>query len=820
MTISIGDAYISGSAGTVQYSGLTSETNWVDLVDELMELERFHVNRLNSWKQEWSNKITALQGLDSRLLILESKAGDINTQTEFYSRTSASSDEEVVTVTNTASAVPGAHTVIVGSNVPHRLACQGWPDSNTTSIGDRGGDFIIGVGTQGTITIADANLDPSTTLENLRDLINNDAENTGEKAVTASILHDGSTANPYRLVITANNGGPEYEIAILGNPTNLNFHRNDISPADTGNLTATTTATISTLGSFTEDKTVLGSSGCRTYTFTGPASEQIVGSGNWTISWSGDNGGGSGAVDLGSEYTPGDTIEIEDGILIQFSNGIFEGGSRTFTVNAHSADIDDPVNGTWGGTSSVNSDGNYVGSTSKTFRFTISEGGTKTVGTDAFDVTWTDGEGNSGTINVTPTSYTDLTVSQGLKISFEEGTVQGGDTFSVDVFSPTIQAAAASGLAQVEVETHSGFVDEGTSYVTTTSGTFSYTYGGVTRTLSVPANSTLAGLRDLINSDTDNPGVTALIINDGSGLSTAYHLQLYGNDSGAAYSIEGISHTLDNFAKDGTTGFGFSEIQSAQNAMIKVDGYPQESSEYIQRESNSISDLITGVTLGLAGTGTATISVINDTAAIMEKIGDFVASINSVLDYIKSMTAYDEEGEGENNGIMIGNYAFQIVQQRLNDILSSQVPGLTGGMDTYTHLGQIGIASNPDEDGKWEIDQIALSTAVANDLQGVSRLFTMDETRETNGIAELIRAETDSLTEAYTEASPGIVSVLVHNYGEIIEGIDDKIEREERRLALVENRLNTRYSQLETLLGELQGQESFLTSMLDTLSNK
>jgi len=818
MTISIGDAYISGSAGTVQYSGLTSDTNWVDLVDELMELERFQVNRLNSWKQEWSDKITALQGLDSRLLILESKAGEMNAESEFYSRTSSSSDQEVVTVTNTAYAVPGAHTLIVGSNVPHRLGCQGWPDSNTTSIGDRGGDFVISVGTQGTITIADGDLNASTTLENLRDLINNDAENTGEKAVTASILHDGSAGNPYRLVITANNGGPDYEIAILRNPTNLNFHPNDISPADTDNLTATTTTTISTLGSFTEDKSALGSTGCRSYTFTGPASQQTVGSGDWTITWSGDNGGGSGSIDLGSVYTPGDTIEIEDGILIQFGDGIFEGGSKTFTVNAHSTDMDDPVNGTWSGTSSVDSDGNYLGSSSKTFRFTISGGETKTVGKDSFDVTWTDGEGNSGTIAVTPTSYTDLSVSQGLKISFDVGTVVGGDTFFVDTFSPTIQAAAASGLAQVEVETHSGFGDEDTSYVTTVSGTFSYTYGGMARTISVPADSTLADLRDLINSDADNPGVTALIINDGTGLGTAYHLQLYGNDSGAAYSIEGINHTLDNFAKDGTTGFGFSEIQSAQNAMIKVDGYPQESSEYIQRDSNTISDLITGVTFGLTGAGTATISITNDAAAMMEKIGDFVDSINSVLDYIKFMTAYDEEGEGENNGIMIGNYAFQIVQQRLNDILSSQVPGLTGEADTYMHLGQIGIASNPDEDGKWEIDQIALSTALANDLEGVCRLFTMDETGEINGIAELIRAETDSLTEAYTEASPGIVSVLVHNYGEIIEGIDDKIEREERRLALVENRLNTRYSQLETLLGELESQQNFLTAMLDTLS--
>ena len=816
MSITIGGAGTSATAGTVQYSALTSDTNWIDLVDQLMAVERFNINRLNTWKQEWSDKITATQGLDSRLLVLETVAGNINSETEFYSRTSSSSDEDVLTVTNTSSATPGAHTVTVGSNISHQIASQGWVDENTAALGDVGGDFVISVGSQGTITIDAAAIDGNTTLQGLRDLINGDGENTGNKAVTASIIDDGSGANQYRLVITADNGGPDYEISVTENPTGLNFIGSEIGLADNSSLTGTATAT--SLGNYTG--TISDASKFATYTFTNSSgSEQTVGSGTWDLSWSRDKGGNSSSISLGSDYTPGDTIEIEDGVFIQVEAGTMK-NSESFAVKVFNMDVDTvELCSGWGGDNdAVTSGGNYLGCTNKTFNFTISGSDTKTIGTDSFDVTWTDGEGNSGTINVTSSTYADLTVYQGVKISFGDAkSVVGGDTFSVDVYNSTIQAGNSEGLARAEVETHSGFVDEDTSYVTTADGTFSYTYGGVSRTIDVSANSTLSDLKGLINNDTDNPGVTAAIINDGSGLSTACHLQLVGNDSGAAYTIEGTSHTLNDFAKDGTTGYGFTQTQAAQNAMVKVDGYPVDSSEYIQRSSNTIGDLIAGVTLSLSGTGTSTVSITDDVGAVKTKIEGFVDSINSVLDYISDQTAYDEAGEGENNGSMIGNYAFQIARQRINDILTSPVSGLTDGVDTYTCLSQIGIKTDPDQGGEWVIDSSTLNDAMNSDLEAVCNLFTRNETTGVDGIAELVRDETDKLSESYSAADPGIVSVLINRYEEVTGNIDDKIEREERRLLIVENRLNTKFTNLEVLLGQLQGQQDYLTSMLDNL---
>jgi len=227
------------------------------------------------------------------------------------------------------------------------------------------------------------------------------------------------------------------------------------------------------------------------------------------------------------------------------------------------------------------------------------------------------------------------------------------------------------------------------------------------------------------------------------------------------------------------------------------------------------------------GAGTATVSITNDTAAIRTKIEDFVGAVNGVLDYVKAMMARVQAADETYTGPMIGNYGFQMVQQRINSIFFAPIEGLTDGIDSYILLSQIGISTEQETvtwtsgekeysipARRWVIDSVELETALNNDLEAVSALFVKDTLRDVDGVAELIRNETDQLTSAYNDADPGIVSVLIHNYEGIINNIDDKIDREERRLVLVENRLNARYSRLEALLGKLQGQTSMITALI------
>lgn len=76
--------------------------------------------------------------------------------------------------------------------------------------------------------------------------------------------------------------------------------------------------------------------------------------------------------------------------------------------------------------------------------------------------------------------------------------------------------------------------------------TFSYSMGsdGTAISLSVSADTTMSGLADLINNDTNNPGVTASVVNTGTGLAP-YKLLLKANATGEDSRIEILSQLDD-----------------------------------------------------------------------------------------------------------------------------------------------------------------------------------------------------------------------------------------------------------------------------------
>ena len=107
--------------------------------------------------------------------------------------------------------------------------------------------------------------------------------------------------------------------------------------------------------------------------------------------------------------------------------------------------IGDAVKGaSFAGTSTPTSNrgaNNYTGPDNDTYTFTVRTGGT--VGVDnGITIDYTDGSGdNVGTITVNATDVdTFLPVAEGLQIKFSAGTLQAGDTFTVDVYVSELQS--------------------------------------------------------------------------------------------------------------------------------------------------------------------------------------------------------------------------------------------------------------------------------------------------------------------------------------------------------------------------------------------
>lgn len=104
------------------------------------------------------------------------------------------------------------------------------------------------------------------------------------------------------------------------------------------------------------------------------------------------------------------------------------------------ANVDANFTGTSVPTSNAGA-GVYTGTSNNTYKFTVTTGGTVGTNNNLF-VAWVDNTGASGTIEIdNPDVNKFLPVAQGVQVKFSAGTLVAGQTFSIDGFVPTVQAA-------------------------------------------------------------------------------------------------------------------------------------------------------------------------------------------------------------------------------------------------------------------------------------------------------------------------------------------------------------------------------------------
>ncbi len=787
-------------SGSINFTGLGSGTDFNSVIDQLVQLESINKTRMETWRSTWQAKLTSIQSLNDRLSALEEAAGAMDTDNEFMVRQATTSDSSVVTATATSNANTGAYNVTVGSSVPNILRSAGFADSGATAVGGAGGNLTFTVnGTSYSAAILAGD-----TLSDVAGAINGIVG----QPVVATIEDDGTASNPYHLVLTSQTGGDAGRILITQNPTDVGLSDGDIAlQGDSW----TGTSAYNFVGQFTGDK---ATDNVYEYNFqiqegVGPAT---VGTDAFDLLWQ-VNGGGWNTINVPATYTPGESIAIENGINIQLDAGTVSNGD-TFDLRGYAQDIDDAEEVSWTGPA-ITTSGNYMGTVSKTYDFKVSSGGALDTGT-ARTLAWTDSLGNTGTVSVTD-SNTAYEVEQGVYISFAAGTdLTNNDTFLINVFAPQFQRGQDTGLAQVAKAIHAGYNDTDTTPVTTADGTFSYTYGGQTVDVAVTADTTLGQLVSLINDDADNPGVTASILNDGQGLPTSYKLVLTGQDTGSQYQITNVSHDFTEpagytFSNGGDLGGGFDLTQSATNSMLKVDGYPSDADLYIQRSTNEVSDVVDGVILDLHDAGDAKITVSTDTDAVYSQIEAFINAVNYAQDFIRYETRFD--ASTEEKGTLIGNYAYYTLKSDIDSTLNSSVSGLVDGSDTYTNLAQIGIHTDPDNEGTWVIDSATLRSAINSNSEAVANLFIDNGTKGTEGVAKQMY---DKMV-AQTDPDTGILNVLVENYNGIIKNIDNRIDYEDQRLELYRKRLTDRFARLEAALTELNSTSSAIDAAVKQL---
>ncbi len=348
-------------------------------------------------------------------------------------------------------------------------------------------------------------------------------------------------------------------------------------------------------------------------------------------------------------------------------------------------------------------------------------------------------------------------------------------------------------LASEEKEAHSGTGLTASSDVVNNSGSnkvFQYTYAGIQRTLTVANGTSLDGLKNLINGDTGNPGVNSTIVNDG----TNYRLIITGNVTGAAKTITiDAGTTLDGTG--GTVNFTaatFTQIKTAANANFTVDGLQ------LSRSSNSVSDVITGVTMNLKkAASSATVTVAADKDSIKKQIENFVSAYNDVMTFVSENTAYDSTTKI--SGILSGEGTARSVQNRIRDLATSSVSGLSGSLRS---LAEIGITTNY-KTGNLVINSSTLDTKLGSSLDNVADIFK----DSSNGIANKIYNYIGNITNTID----GSITLRKKGLTNIIKNITDTVTNMEFRIEKSKEDMVRQFTALEKLVGNYKTIGNYLT---------
>jgi flagellar hook-associated protein 2 len=263
-------------------------------------------------------------------------------------------------------------------------------------------------------------------------------------------------------------------------------------------------------------------------------------------------------------------------------------------------------------------------------------------------------------------------------------------------------------------------------------------------------------------------------------------------------------------------------LSEAGDALVSMDGID------VKRSTNTIDDLIPGVTLTLKApsTGPVRLSVTHDVEGIKKQIVNLVGAYNGIITDVDVLTrkddtvisdatwlSDDEKKKAQTNlGLMIGDLSLQQMKSSMQNVMMNPYPTSLGR--DLSLLAQIGIstdtrapgsASSIDKTrlrGYLEIDEDKLTAALAKNAEEIKQLFGNDTTGDLvvdNGVAFRLEA----LLRPYVQTG-GVLPQRISTLDQQIKDSNKAIADYKVKLDDYQAQLKTKYAQMGSALDQLQ----------------
>ena len=152
---------------------------------------------------------------------------------------------------------------------------------------------------------------------------------------------------------------------------------------------------------------------------------------------------------------------------------------------------------------------------------------------------------------------------------------------------------------------------------------------------------------------------------------------------------------------------------------------------YISRSSNTVDDVMYGVTLHLHDTTDAAgeeITLTRDIQSVKDKLNSMITAYNLAVTFIKEKTAYNVAEKKA--GVLMGDYVVSTIRSNIRTPLIAKTNGFIEDIDTFLMPGQIGLEL--DRDGLLNLNTNVFDEAIGKDYLGTLAVIGADKSGSTD----------------------------------------------------------------------------------------
>lgn len=387
--------------------------------------------------------------------------------------------------------------------------------------------------------------------------------------------------------------------------------------------------------------------------------------------------------------------------------------------------------------------------------------------------------------------------------SSNDGVVSGvaGNGAQVGSFEVSVLSLAKQGIGSFDDRFSSSFavvaegIDNNASEEDRSlSVTFGSGSGAETVRVSLTSTTSATELVDAFNSLATRG--SAAFVNQGSASSPSYAIVFSAKNSG----VDAGSVLLSvGPAVTATGAFQGTTISAASDATFSISGLGGT----IRRSGNTVSDIVPGLSLNLASTGSATFSVKSDPSRTIKAVREVIDAFNQVVSFATEQDLVSVTNDIQGPTAVFSPLAGTQIDEGILSAIRVAFRGVSlGGSGSVNSLADLGITST--RQGTLSLDESKLSAAIATDPAQVDQLLQR--------VGDSLAASSGTI-DLFTRYGGQIDSIKQSNTRQI-EGYNRRAEAVEKLLARAEEQMRSQFSRLESLMGGLQQQQSALSALM------